>query len=265
MLFESAREAHDSGKAARRSDPGAGLAALAVPVRHRGAVVAALAVAGPPAGPRPVEPDLLAVAADCAALALAARPAAGMLTGAAERDDSGLALAEELATIASASTVDGVLSAALDVAATRFGARGGFACLPAGPGGVEVVGWRGLDRERLGTASRHPGFTRLISRPDVTVVPPTDPAVAQLTAGAEFAISLPLHPVLADGEPTALVLLVPVEPDAAGRRSLEALRQQVAAGLRAARSAAAVESGGAQLATLIHSLTEPALAVDSAG
>ncbi|MCA1846206.1 MAG: PAS domain-containing protein, partial [Actinobacteria bacterium] len=41
--------------------------------------------------------------------------------------------------------------------------------------------------------------------------------------------------------------------------------QQVAAGLRAARSAAAVESGGAQLATLIHSLTEPALAVDSAG
>src|SRR5262245_57382873 len=42
VLFEAAREAHDSGQAARRSDPGAGLATLAVPVRHRGEVVAAL-------------------------------------------------------------------------------------------------------------------------------------------------------------------------------------------------------------------------------
>ena len=265
VLIEAATDAHGSGQPARRSDPGAGLAAVAVPVRHRGVIVAALAVAGPLSGTGPVDPDLLAAPASCAALALAARPAASVLTGAGERDGAGLALAEALATIAAASTVDGVLSAALDVAATRFGARGGFACLPAGPGGVEVVSWRGLDRERLGTASRHPAFTGLISRPEVTVVPPTDPAVAQLTAGAEFAVCLPLLPLPAAGEPSALVLLVPEEPDAAGHRALQSLQRQVAAGLRAARSAASVETAGAQLATLIHSLAEPALAVDSAG
>src|SRR5258705_478794 len=121
------------------------------------------------------------------------------------------------------------------VAAPGFGARAGFVCPPAGPGGVEVVAWRGLDRDRLGAASRHPGFSRLIAGPEMAVVAPTDPTVAQLSAGAEFAVSLPLA---SDG-PGALVLLVAEEPDAAGRRALESLRVQVAAGLRAARAAAA--------------------------
>ena len=76
---------------------------------------------------------------------------------------AGLALAEALAGVTAAETRDEVIAAALEVAADRYGARAGFVCLPAGPGGVEVVGWRGLDRDRLGAASRHPGFTRLVS------------------------------------------------------------------------------------------------------
>ena len=193
-MVEAGQEAHASGRPVRRSDPALGLEALAVPVRRRGAVVAVLAVAGPGGSLQSgsLQSGALTAVADCAALALAARPAASVLTGAGA-SDSGLTLAEALVALASAKTRDQVIVAALDVAAHRYGARAGFVCLPTGPGGVEVVGWRGLDRERLGAASRHPGFTRLVSGTGVVVVAPTDPAVAQLTAGAEFAICLPLE------------------------------------------------------------------------
>ena len=258
VVYDAARAAYEREQPARRSDPNPGLAAVAVPVRHRGAVVAALGVAGPPDRPRPLDPEALATLADCTALALAARPVASVLSGGGE---NALTLAEAFATIAAATTIDQVVTAALDVAAARFGARAGFVCLPTGPDGVEVVGWRGIDRDRLGAASRHPRFTGLVSGSDVAVVAPTDPVVAQLTAGAEFAVSLPV----AAGEPGALVLLVAERPDAAGCRALGALGAQVAAGLRAARSAAAVEAAGAQLESLIHSLPDPAVAVDGAG
>ena len=258
VLFEAATEAFERGEPARRSDPGPGLVAAAVPVRHRGAVVAALAVAGAPTAGRSLEPGALTVVADCAALALAARPAVSVLTGAAA---AGVDLAEALASVAAAATAGAVLAAALEIAAGRFGARAGFVCLPAGPGGVDIVSWRGVDRDRLGAASRHPGFTRLVSGSDVAVVAPTDPVVAQLTAGAEFAVCLPL----AAGEPGALVLLVAEEPDDVGRRALDVLRAQVAAGLRSAGASRAVEAADDQLSTVLHSLTDPTLAVDAAG
>jgi signal transduction histidine kinase len=258
VLFEAAREAFGQAAAVRRSDPTVHLAAVAVPVRHQGQVVAALAVAGAPDG-KAAKPEALEGLADCAALALAARPVASVLSGNRDKDD--LALSAALASIAAATTTDEVVAAALDVAAARFGARAGFVCLPTGADGVEVVGWRGIDRERLGAASRHPRFRGLISGPDVAVATPTDPVVAQLTAGAEFAISLPV----VAGEPGAMVLLVPERPDASGHRALAALQAQVAAGLRTARAGAAVAAASAQLSTVIHSLVDPALAVDGAG
>ncbi|HEV7534256.1 MAG TPA: hypothetical protein VGP90_01400, partial [Acidimicrobiia bacterium] len=195
VLSEVGLEAFTAGRAAHRTDPRAALVALAVPVRHRGSVIAALAVAGRAAerhlGGAVLDADRLAVTADCAALALATRPPGSVLSGIGAHD-GGLALAESLASMAGASTIDQVVTAALAVGGVRFGARAGFVCLPAGPDGVEVVGWRGLDRDRLGSASRHPGFARLIAGPAVTVVPPTDPIVALLSDGAEFAAALPL-------------------------------------------------------------------------
>jgi signal transduction histidine kinase len=258
-LFEAGREAFTTGRAARRSDPGQGLEALAVPVRHRGVPVAVLVVAGRPDDRR--DPDVLLAAADCAALALATRPPTTLLTGAGDSSAAPENLAEGLAAIAAAGTTDEVVRVALDVAAGRFGARAGFVCLPAGPGGVEVVGWRAIDRERLGTASRHPGFTRLVSGPTTAVVAPGDPVVAQLTAGAEFAVCLPLE----QNGPGALVILVAEEPDTAGRRALESLRVSVAAGLRAAATRAALDSAGARLSSLVQSVTDPVLVVDRAG
>ena len=264
VLSDVGQEAFSAGRAARRTDPSAGLVALAVPVRHRGSVIAVLAVAGRAVerhhGGAVLDADRLAAMADCAALALASRPPGSVLTGTAG-EDRGLALAESLASIAGAGTIDQVVTAALAVGGARFGARAGFVCLPAAPDGVEVVGWRGLDRDRLGAASRHPGFARLLAGPGVTVVPPTDPIVALLSDGAEFAAALPL-PV---GGPGALILLVPEEPDGAGRRALEALRSQVVAGLGAARRAATVAAGQAQLAALVHSLMDPVVVVDPDG
>ena len=273
-MVEAGQEAQASGRPVRRSDPALGLEALAVPVRRRGAVVAVLAVAGPGGA---LQAGALTAVADCAALALAARPAVSVLTGVGA-SDGGLALAEALVALASARTRDQVIAAALEVAAQRYGARAGFVCLPTGPGGVEVVGWRGLDRERLGAASRHPGFTRLVSGTALVVVPPTDPAVAQLTAGAEFAICLPLEsdvgatprscggdtPSSPDG-PGALVLLVPEEPDAAGRRALEVLKGALSASLRAAHSAETAGAADIRLASLVHTVADPVLMVDVAG
>jgi signal transduction histidine kinase len=269
VLLEVAATAFETERPAHRSDPTSRLAATAVPVRYQGSVIAGLAVAGGLAEGRTVEPDILSAVADCAALALAARPATSLLRrdGAAGSPEDGpgdgVALAEALASLAgaAATSVDQLVSAALDVAAARFGARAGFACLPTGPSGVEIVGWRGVDRHRLEAASRHPAFTRLISGSGVTVVAPTDPVVAQLTAGAELAVSLPLVP----GEPGALVLLIAEEPDATGRRALGALRAQVAAGLRTARGTVAADAADAQLTTIVHSLADPALAVDADG
>jgi len=260
LLLAAGEESFASGRAARRSDPGAGLAAVAVPVRLRGDVVAVLAVAGRDAPHRPLEPETLAVVADCAALALSARPEAGVLRRAASPADVDFTAA--LGAVAGAGTPEAVAAAALDFAAARFGARAGFLCLPDGPDGVEVVAWRGLDRERLGAASRHPGFARLIAGPAPSVLAPTDPAVAQLTSGAEFAVCLPLA---GSAGPGALVLLVAEEPDAGVRRAAEALGAQVAAGLRSARHAAAAEAAGARLAALVHALADPVLVVDGAG
>ena len=259
VLFEAAQEAFGCEQPVRRSDPTVHLAAVAVPVRGRGSVVAALAVAGTPNHARPLAPEALDTLAGCAALALAARPVASALAGC--RDEDSLSMVEALTSITGAATTDEVVAAALDVAAARFGARAGFVCLPTGPDGVEVVGWRGIDRDRLGAASRHPRFTALISGSEVTVVPPTDPVVAQLTHGAESAVSLPV----AAGAPGALVLLVTEAPDSAGCRGLAALGAHVAAGLRAARSGATVDAAGSHLTTLIHALPEPALAVDADG
>jgi signal transduction histidine kinase len=259
VLLEAGTQAFGQDRPARRSDPTVHLTALAVPVRYEGQVVAVLSVAGTPDRAKPLEPEALIILGDCAALALAARPVPVALSG--NEDDAGLALIDALAMVAAATTTDEVVAAALDVAATRFGARAGFVCLPTGPGGVEVVGWRGIDRDRLGAASRHPRFTGLVSGPDMMVLAPTDPVVAQLGAGAEFAVALPV----AGDEPGALVLLVTQSPDSAGRRALGALQSQVAVGLRAARSAAAAEAAGAQVAKLIHSLPDPALAVDGTG
>src|SRR2546423_2099524 len=146
VLFEAAREAYGQGQAVRRSDPTVHLAAVAVPVRYQGAIVAALVVAGTPDGTRRAEPETLVALADCAALALTARPIASVLSGARDSDD--LALTEALVTIAGAATTDGVVAAALDVAAARFGARAGFVCLPTGPDGVGVVAWWGIARDR---------------------------------------------------------------------------------------------------------------------
>src|SRR5438067_2805307 len=116
VLSDVGREAFSAGRPARRTDPRAALVALAVPVRHLGSVIAALAVAGraaePHLGGATLDAERLAVAADCAALALSTRPPGSVLTGISDQD-GGLALAESLSSLAGAKTTDQVVTAAL--------------------------------------------------------------------------------------------------------------------------------------------------------
>ena len=147
-------------------------------------------------------------------------------------------------------------------AASRFGARAGFVCLPTGPGGRRGRGWRGLDRDRLGAASRHPGLHRLVSGSGLAVVAPTDPIVAQLTAGAEFAIALPLDR-RANRAPSSC--WCPRSRTPAGAGHWRRCGRWPSAGLRAAQAAAAGEAAGLPLASLVHSLADPVLSVDAAG
>ena len=59
VLIEAGEEAFSQERPVHRSDPTVHLAALGVPVRHQGTVVAALVVAGTPRPDKPLEADAL--------------------------------------------------------------------------------------------------------------------------------------------------------------------------------------------------------------
>lgn len=260
FLMETARRAAAGTGPARMSDPGLRLEAVGVPVRLGSEVVAALAVAGRPGM---AAPAVLQPFADVAALALAGRPGGSLPASA-----GGVALAEALATVAQERSSEDVFRAALDVAEACFGVRSAFVCfLDAGgerTGGAEVACYRGLDRQRLAGAAGHPEFARLLARATsptaggVAVVPPTDPVVQLLTEGAEFAVCLSV-----DGG--AVVLLKDAEPDPDQLRALNAYRLQVAAALRGAHHEAEARAARDDIASVVHAVPDPALAVDAAG
>lgn len=250
-LLEAAGQAAATGAPARRSDPALGLEAVAVPVREGPRVIAALGVAGAPGG---LDPAVLVPFADCAALALAARPGG---TGFA----TGVSLAEALAAIAGQVDRDGVLRAALEAAESCFDAPRAFVCLLE-DGVAEVARYRGLERDRLAAAARHPDFARLVSGVSLCVVPPTDPVVGRLTEGAEFAVCLPLDPGVPRG---AVVVLVPEEPGADRLAAFEAYRRQVAAALRASELALALRGAEERITAVVRAIPDPVLAVDAAG
>lgn len=255
-LLEAAGQAAATGSPARRSDPALGLEAVAVPVREGSRVIAALGVAGAAGG---LDPAVLVPFADCAALALAGRPEG---TGSA----GGVSLAEALAAIATRADRDGVLRAALEAAESYFDARCAFVCLVE-DGVAEVARYRGLERNRLEAAARHPDFARLVSGVRLCVVPPTDPVVGRLTEGAEFAVCLPLE--RAGGEPGvargAVVVLVPEEPGVDRLAAFEAYRRQVAAALRASELALALLGAEEQVTAVVRAMPDPVLVVDPAG
>src|SRR5439155_1525400 len=114
-----------------------------------------------------------------------------------------------------------VVTRMLEAAEALFGARAGFCAVTDGAA-VRISHIRGLDRETVSIASRHPEFRALITSPGLRVDPPTHPVVALLSDGIETAVGLPLQ---ADGRPLGhLVLLLGEAPQAARSRRWAAAR-----------------------------------------
>jgi signal transduction histidine kinase len=253
VLMEAARRAVEGDGPARVSDPPAALESVAVPVREGGRIVGALAVTGHPGS---VDAGVLVPWADCAALALAARPMA-------EPAGEGTSLAVALATMAGENDRSGVLRTALAVAESCFGARSGFASVVADHA-AEVACFQGIDRHRLAAAARHPDFPALVAPARTGVLPPTTPVVGHLSEGAEFAVALPLE-TAANLPAGAIVLLVTEEPGAERLAALEAYRRQVGAALRAALLAEALQAAEERVGAVVRAVPDPVLVVDQAG
>src|SRR5439155_26823026 len=180
VVVDAAEAAIASGRLARRSARDGTGSALAEPLRVGARVVGALGVGG---DAKALEPGRLPLFADSASLALGRRPTA-----------SSASVPEVLDAVAGmASNVDraSVLVRLFDAAETLFGANAGFCALFEAEA-VRVAQYRGIDVQRLRTASRHPEFKALLTAPSLRVDSANHPVVALVVDGAEHAVGLPL-------------------------------------------------------------------------
>ena len=250
-LRETAQAAVTSDRLQRRSDAATGEVAVAEPLRAGGRVVGALAVAG---SMKRLDPALLPLYGDAATLVLDRRSPA-----------SNGELPEVLRTLAAlGSDVDtyAVLSRIFDAAQQLFGAASGFCALFDGTS-VRVGHYRGIDHDRLLSASRHPEFKALLTRDQVHVEPANHPVVAQLARLGETAVCAPL---VADGRKVGhLVLLFPTAPDATRMAVLSAFAVHAASCLRSAELYRRIGEHEEQLAGIVHSMPNPVVVVDEDG
>jgi signal transduction histidine kinase len=247
LLTDVADAAIASGRLERRSDSTRSAVAECLRVGSR--VVGALAVAGSPTA---IDPRPLALFADCASLALAHRPA--------PVPSSATEFLDALAHVASDLDRSNVLNRMLEAGERLFGARAGF-CAVLDGSAVRISHMRGLDREALGAASRHPEFRALVTSPALRVDPPSHPIVALLSGGIETAVGLPLR---ADGRALGqLVLLLGEAPNAALRGTLSAFAHHASLALRSADVHQRVGDKEQQLAAIVHGMPNPVIVVDS--
>ena len=250
VVVDAADAAISSGRLARRTERETKRGALAECLRVGDRVVGALSIGGDPATLDPVQLPLFA---HCASLALARRPSTAATS-----------VTEVLDAVAGvASDLDGasVLVRVFDAAERLFGATAGFCAVFEGSA-VRIPHFRGLDREGLREASRHPEFKALLTSPGLRIDPPTHPAVALLSNGVETAVGLPLH---ADGRRLGhLVLLLGESPDAALRAMLTSFATHVALALRSAQLYRRVGDKEEQLTSVVHCMANPVLVVDDA-
>jgi signal transduction histidine kinase len=251
VVVDAADAAIASSRLARRTERDGKRGAVAECLRVGDRVVGALAVGGEPGR---LDPAHLPLFAHCGSLALARRPATAATS-----------VTEVLDAVAGvASDLDGasVLVRVLDAAQRLFGATAGFCALFEGSA-VRIPHFRGLDREGLREASRHPEFKALLTSPGLRVDPPSHPAVALFSNGVDTAVGLPLY---ADGRRLGhLVLLLGEPPDAAVRAMLTSFATHVALALRSAHLYRRVGDKEEQLTSVVHCMANPVVVVDEAG
>src|SRR5438270_10300026 len=250
VVVDAADAAIGKGHLARKTERDGKRGAVAECLRVGDRVVGALSVGGEAARLDPVHLPLFA---HCASLALARRPATAATS-----------VTDVLDAVAGVATdLDGasVLVRVLDAAERLFGATAGFCAVFEGAA-VRIPHFRGVDREGLREASRHPEFKALLTSPGLRVDPPSHPAVALLSQGAETAVGLPLY---AEGRRLGhLLLLLGEPPDAALRAMLTSFATHVALALRAAQLYRRVGDKEEQLTSVVHCMANPVLVVDEA-
>src|SRR5438477_7213183 len=250
VVVDAADAAIASGRLARRTERDGRRGAVAECLRVGDRVVGALSIGGEAGRLDPVQLPLFA---HCASLALARRPATAATS-----------MTEVLDAVAGvASDLDGasVLVRVFDAAERLFGATAGFCAVFEGTA-VRIPHFRGLDREGLREASRHPELRALLTSPGLRVDPPTHPVVGLISNGVDTAVGLPLY---ADGRRLGhLVLLLGEAPDDALRAMLTSFATHVALALRSAQLYRRVGDKEEQLTSVVHCMANPVLVVDDA-
>lgn len=143
-----------------------------------------------------------------------------------------------------------------------FGAESGL-CAVWAHGSIRVSQFRGIERDRLVLASRHPDFRAFLSGDAVRFDTSSHPVVAQLGAPGRVAVGLPLA---AGGRRLGhLVLLLASAPDHDERARLETYAAHAGTCLLAAQLKAAADDHDQRLSSLAHSVAQPVVLVDERG
>lgn len=157
-----------------------------------------------------------------------------------------------------------LLTRVLDGAIRLAPARAGFVCLLDEAAGQLSLGvYQGLARHDIRRVLREPGFVDLF-KPDVPpVVEMTDRAVlAQLAAGEQSATVLPMR---AEGRTKALLLLVGDAPGEDRLRLCQTFAAQAGLAIRNAQLYKQVGDKESELASIVFSIENPVVVVDSSG
>lgn len=249
VLLDAAEGAISTGRLTRRTAKSSSDSAAAEPLRVGDRVVGALAVSGEPFS---IDLTVLPLYGSVAALVLGRRPAP------ASGIDSGVVL-DALATLYTEPDQASVMVHLFDAAEQLFGSRGGFCALQEGDS-VRIAHHRGIDRERIRDASRHPDFAEMVTSPALRVDDAGHPVIARLVDGLETAVGLPLS---AGGRRLGhLVLLLGEAPDSTARALLHAFGRHAALALRAADLYADVGDTEERLAAIVYSMPNPVVVVD---
>jgi two-component system phosphate regulon sensor histidine kinase PhoR len=251
MMQETAEAAVSSARYVRRRDAGTGVQVVAEPVRIGTRVVGALAVGGDFTG---LDPVTLLLFADAAALVMTRRPSVSTA--------SVPEVLDILAKVAHDLDRSTILVRLFDAAEKLFGARAGF-CALYEDDGARIAHFRGVDREQVRRATQVPEFKDLVTAPTMRIDDPSHPVVAELTEGAEWAVSLPL--VAGGTRLGQVVLLLGDAPDASGRALLTGFANHVALSMRSAELQRRIRERDDQLGAVVHSMPDPALVVDENG
>ena len=248
---EAANAAVSAGRLSRKGDAKTGQHAVAEAVRVGGRVVGALAVGGQLSN---LDPMSLMLFADAAALVMARRPTV-MSATAPEFLDA-------LARVGADTDRNNVLVRMFDAAENLFGAKAGF-CALFEDEGARIAHFRGIDREVLRHASLESGFRELVTSPTLRIDTAANPLIASLTGGAETAVGLPL---MAGGVRLGhLVLFLGETPDPSSRALLTGFANHVALSIRTAELSRRIADRDEQLASVVHSMPDPAVVVDDTG